>query len=136
VTRVEDHDPFVGQDKESGVVVVVRLKPGANQHLRFAVREMIYLCGFDRSMYINVPNIGAVDVSLIIPVVQSTGIGKPTPGTLLRQSVDRNLTIGRLRIWSVPTPQKRRYNTDDTDDKKHFSHGEMILKKIKPDSCR
>jgi len=87
VLRIEDHDPFIGQHQEGRIIVIVRLKTRANQHLCSAVLEMIDLCGFDGTMYINIADIGAIDGSLFILVVQSPRIGKPTPGTLFGKGV-------------------------------------------------
>ena len=134
MTRVEDHDPLIWQHQEGGVVVVIRLKTRTNQYFSSAFLEMIYLCGFDRSVHINVLDIGAIDTTLLILVVQCTRISKPSPGTLLCNGAGGDSVVVKRPAFFHSATIK--CGNDTEDDKNFFLHGENVLKKIKPDSYR
>ena len=89
MTRVENHNPFVRQHQEGGVIVIIGLKPGTDHHLIPPVKKMIDLCSLDVPLHIDITNIGAIDGAALIFIVQRSRIGKPAPGSFFGNCIYR-----------------------------------------------
>jgi len=87
VTGVENHDALVGQHHKRRVVVVVGLEVATNEHVGLAMLHPVILSGFHVAMHVNIANIGGIDGSAGILIVQGTRIGKPAPCTFVGHDV-------------------------------------------------
>jgi hypothetical protein len=66
---IENHDSFIGQYQEGGVIVIIGLEPGADQYLTPPVMQMIDLYGLDIALHIDITDIGTVDSAALIFIV-------------------------------------------------------------------
>lgn len=94
---VKYHHPVIGQHKESGVIVVIGLKPGADEHFYLSFYKII-LHGFDIAVHVNVAHVGFVDV---LP-----GIFMPDGPRIDRASTRRLRAIFRIPSRAGPTANR------------------------------
>ena len=87
MTCVENHHTLIGQDKEGGIVMVIGLEIGTNQHICLTMLHPVVLCGFHIAMHINITDIGRINRTVLILVMQGTRVGKPAPCTFLSNEV-------------------------------------------------
>ena len=81
MARIKDHDPFVRQYQKRRIIMVIRLKIRADQHLILPLLFKVILHSFNIAMYINITDICPVYRTFFIFIMQSPRIGKPAPGS-------------------------------------------------------
>ena len=95
MTGVEDHDALVGQHDECGVVVVVGLEVGPYEHICLSSFQPVVLSGFHVAVNIDIADVGGVDGSGLVLIMERTRVGKPAPCTLVSHNPAAELCLGK-----------------------------------------
>ena len=104
MTGIENHDSLIGQHDEGRIIVIIGLEVRTDEHIGLAMVQPVVLGGLHIAMHINIANIGGIDSTCLVFIMQSAGIGKPAPGAFLGYDI---LTI---EIGKKPNKDK---NTKD-----------------------